>query len=465
MTEVIEVRPKPGPQTEFLATSADIAFFGGRAGTGKTRIVCHDCLRWVHLRGFVAAYFRRDKERFDALWEEQSKLFPLRGGIGARNDLRWRFPSGARVQCFGLRGLDVDREKHRGPRYGCIYFEEVTEISEADFFFLVSRNGSTIPGFRSYVRATCNPQAKGWVRTFLDWWIDDKGWPIRERCGVLRWFVRSDANRFEWADTREELVERFPDRAPLSVTFIPGGEIVEELGEEYRAKLDALPTHQRRADALGNWNAHEAKGDWWKRDLFKLVPFVPPEAGRIVRRQRAWDLAGTRPSKDNPDPDWTRGMRMSWTDRANLILEDGVSLRDGPSEVEDLVMRTTRLDADEARVEEMRTGRALPPVEVTLWQDPAQAGKYQMREFSARLSGYIVNTNPARQNLRTLARVWAPWPKAGRVYVVAGDWNEDFFTEVEDFPHGHDDWIAAVTNGVVTFTSHVQTRSIRVRGA
>ena len=114
---------------------------------------------------------------------------------------------------------------------------------------------------------------------------------------------------------------------------------------------------------------------------FKILWPVEDREGGIPRylgaisegSQRAWDLAGTRPSKDNPDPDWTRGVRMSWTDRANLILEDGVSLRDGPSEVEDLVMRTTRLDADEARVEEMRTGRASPPVEVTLWQDPAQA--------------------------------------------------------------------------------------------
>ena len=87
-------------------------------------------------------------------------------------------------------------------------------------------------------------------------------------------------------------------------------------------------------------------------------------------------------------------------DSANAILKHGVGVK------------CATITPDEARVEEMRTGRALPPVEVTLWQDPAQAGKYQMREFSARLSGYIVNTNPARQNLQTLARVWAPWPKA-----------------------------------------------------
>ena len=33
---VFELAPQPGPQTDFLATPADIAFFGGEAGGGKS---------------------------------------------------------------------------------------------------------------------------------------------------------------------------------------------------------------------------------------------------------------------------------------------------------------------------------------------------------------------------------------------------------------------------------------------
>lgn len=465
MSEYVEIRPKPGPQTEFQASTADIAFFGGKAGTGKTRTVVHDSLRWVHLPGFVAAFFRRDKERFEALWEEMEKLYPLRGGIGARNDLRWRFPNGARVSCFGLRGLSVDREKHRGPRYACIYFEEVTEISEADFFFLVSRNGSTIPGFRAYVRATCNPQAKGWVRSFLDWWIGEDGFPIRERCGRLRWFVRTESNVFAWGDSREELLARFPGREPLSVTFIPGGQIVEELGAEYAAKLDALPRHQRRADKEGNWNAHESKGDWFKREDFKLVPFLPPSAGKLVRRVRFWDLAGTKVSGDNPDPDWTRGMRLGWTDTKNLVLEDLESLRDSPGEVEARVVRMAHRDNDFDGLSFTPRDRPVP-VEVGLFQDPGQAGKHQIRTFSERLSGFIVNRVPTNQNKQTMAKVWASWPSLGRVYVINGPWVEEAFTELEDFPFGrHDDIIDGISGGVQVLTGRPLTRPGHIRGA
>jgi hypothetical protein len=36
MTQVIELRPQPGPQEMFLSTPADIAIYGGAAGGGKS---------------------------------------------------------------------------------------------------------------------------------------------------------------------------------------------------------------------------------------------------------------------------------------------------------------------------------------------------------------------------------------------------------------------------------------------
>src|SRR5690606_39676971 len=46
---VIEIRPQPGPQEAFLATSADIAFYGGAAGSGKSFATILDPLRHVHI--------------------------------------------------------------------------------------------------------------------------------------------------------------------------------------------------------------------------------------------------------------------------------------------------------------------------------------------------------------------------------------------------------------------------------
>ena len=43
-----------------------------------------------------------------------------------------------------------------------------------------------------YIRATCNPDADSWVADLLQWWIDqDTGFPIPERAGKVRWFIRS----------------------------------------------------------------------------------------------------------------------------------------------------------------------------------------------------------------------------------------------------------------------------------
>ena len=95
---------------------------------------------------------------------------------------------------------------------------------------MVSRNRSTC-GVRPYIRATCNPDADSWVADFLSWWIDpESGYPLPERAGVLRYFIRI-GETIEWADRAEELSEVLrqsqklppgidPPR-PMSVTFIP----------------------------------------------------------------------------------------------------------------------------------------------------------------------------------------------------------------------------------------------------
>jgi hypothetical protein len=53
------LRPQPGPQTDFLASEADITIYGGSAGGGKTFGELLDPLQWVHVPGFGAVIFRR----------------------------------------------------------------------------------------------------------------------------------------------------------------------------------------------------------------------------------------------------------------------------------------------------------------------------------------------------------------------------------------------------------------------
>jgi hypothetical protein len=55
----VRIGPQPGPQSKFLATSADIAIYGGSAGGGKTFAELLEPLRHAGNKEFGAVIFRR----------------------------------------------------------------------------------------------------------------------------------------------------------------------------------------------------------------------------------------------------------------------------------------------------------------------------------------------------------------------------------------------------------------------
>ena len=67
---------------------------------------------------------------------------------------------------------------------------------------------------------SCNPSADHPLRTWIDWWLDEEGYPIPERDGVLRYFIRRDDN-FIWGSTKKELEDVYGVNCrPLSFTFV-----------------------------------------------------------------------------------------------------------------------------------------------------------------------------------------------------------------------------------------------------
>jgi hypothetical protein len=53
-------RPNPGPQTRFLASSANECLYGGQAGGGKSAALIAMPLRWVEHPKFRALILRRE---------------------------------------------------------------------------------------------------------------------------------------------------------------------------------------------------------------------------------------------------------------------------------------------------------------------------------------------------------------------------------------------------------------------
>jgi predicted phage terminase large subunit-like protein len=433
--DVIEIGPQPGPQTAFLETTADIGIYGGAAGGGKTYALLLENLRHFYNPNFGAVIFRRNTVQVrnkGGLWDESRKLY---GPLGARPReafLEWVFPSGGGVKFAHLEN-ELTVLDYQGAQIPFIGFDELTHFSENQFFYMLSRNRST-SGIPGYVRATCNPDVDSWVRRFIDWYIGDDGYPIPERSGVLRWFIRIE-DSIIWGNSRDELLNRYgSEQLPKSVTFIPSkvydNKILLAKDPAYLSNLKALNRVDRLRLEGGNWNVRATAGSMFRREWFPIVDAIP---SGFISAIRFWDRAATIPSPENPDPDWTRGLKLLRYPDNTFLVADLKSLRGTPGQVERLVKNTASHDTRF--------------VKVMSQQDPGSAGVSEAEHFIRMLAGYDVRVMTTSRDKTTRAKPVSAQAEAGNIRVLRAPWNEDFFRELENFPEGAHDDIVDVLSG------------------
>lgn len=231
MSKQQQIKPQTGFQEQFLKCDADIAFGGGAAGSGKSYALLLEPLYHVSNPDFGAVCFRRTTPQIRAeggLWDASSKLY---AGIAEPKEvsLKWLFDSGATIK-FSHLEYEKNIYDWQGTEVPLLLFDEITHFTKKQFFYLLSRNRST-SGVKPYVRATCNPEPDSWVAEMIDWWIDEEGFIIKERCGVKRYFA-SDKGNLVWGDSVEEVYEKCkhlfqgidakPEDLIKSFTFIEG---------------------------------------------------------------------------------------------------------------------------------------------------------------------------------------------------------------------------------------------------
>jgi hypothetical protein len=182
---------------------------GAAAFVGKTFALLLDPLRHVYIPNFGGVIFRRTSVQIrneGGLWDTSVKLYPILRGEARESSLDWKFPSGAKLS---FRHLEYEKNKYdwQGAQIPFLGFDELTHFTESMFFYLLSRNRSNC-GVKPYVRATCNPDPESWVYKLIEWWIDkDTGYPILERRGVLRYFIKYGSD-YIWGDTYDEVYEK-----------------------------------------------------------------------------------------------------------------------------------------------------------------------------------------------------------------------------------------------------------------
>lgn len=438
------IRPQPGPQETACSSSADILIYGGAAGGGKSWHLVYEAARHTDVAGYGAYVFRRTTKQVTgagSIWEEANDLYPQYGGTGRENKLDWTFQTDGTPATIQFGHIEHEKNKfdHQGKQYAFIGFDELTHFTETQFWYLQTRNRSKC-GVRPRIRATCNPSPDSWVRGLIDWWIDDDGDPIPERSGALRWFVRGGDDGLIWADTPEAVLEQatglgFEITDVRSLTFVPAkledNEILTTADPSYRATLLSMPRIERLRLLGGNWNVRASAGAFFQRSYFEVIE-APP--AKVRRRVRAWDLAATKPTKANKDPDWSVGVLLSIDADGVLCVEHVERFRDGPLGVDQRLQRIAALDGVKTTV--------------CLWQDPGQAGKSQITHYRGKLLGYRIEVERAAKDKQTYAGPASSSAEGGLIRIVRGKWNDVFLAVLEGFPPegaGHDDDVDALS--------------------
>lgn len=233
-----------------------------------------------------------------------------------------------------------------------------------------------------------------------------------------------------WADSMQELASKGVNEGDIkSVTFIAStiedNKILLKNDPSYLANLKALPLVEREQLLKGNWKIKPAAGLLFKRTKVNMLETLPTD---VILWARGWDLAATSEDEDG-DPAYTAGVLIGKRRNGRYIVADVINRRCDSAEVRELIRMTCMAD----RAKYGRVVTRLP-------QDPGQAGKAQAQSFLKFLSGFTVRILPESGDKVTRAEPFsAQWlglegMDKGNVDVLAADWNEMYFNQMESFP-------------------------------
>ena len=383
-------------QKVFLRTNAIEALFGGAAGGGKSSALLMSALQYVDVPNYSAILFRRT---FADLSLPGALMDRFKSWITLYDDVHWNnnsfvatFPSGARIS-FGYLNNQNDYLRYKGSEFQFIGMDEVTEIREADYRYMFSRLRRPASGPLSEVplrmRCASNP-APNWVRQRF----------IVEGIADGRIFV------------------------PSKLTDNPGIDATS-----YRQALSALDPIERRRLEEGDWWS-TTLGTLFERESIEIIDMTDvPKNDPNARIVRFWDLAATEPSHSNPDPDWTVGTLMMFSDGIAYILDIKRARLKG-EKVEQLIAQTAYED-----------GVSVP---IRMEQEPGSSGKALVDQYARYvLPGYDFMGVRATGDKVTRARPFAAAVANGNVRIIRGPWLTAWMDELSSFPEAcdHDDQV------------------------
>lgn len=450
----VVLRPQEGSQELALNCTADVVIYGGAAGSGKSHLMLMRALMQVEDPHYNAIVFRRTTTTLrDGLWGEAKQMYrPWKKSI-QEQPMRMEFESGAVIKFNHMEHDKHAENDHQGKQYSLICFDEGTQFSEYQIQYLMSRMRSAAEG-NSQMFISCNPDPDSFLCQWIDWWLDDDGYPLLERSGKERYYCTINGE-LKFADTEEELFEQWSDylkvwnprkeewviTKPKRMCFIAGtifdNPALIEANPQYLATLNALPPIEKARLLDGNWYIRPEGSSHYKRGWVKKASRVPDNAVYC----RAWDKASTKPSDANKYPDFTACIKMAKCKNGDFYIV-GDFHPDCHDEKDPTVMGRFRETSGARNIKiERQAHHDGVNCTVVLPQDPGAAGATEYQEASKALItlGFKVKKDPMPTANSKLVR-FSPFSSAcenGIVYIVESTFNpttlESFHKELEAF--------------------------------
>ncbi|HOF32089.1 MAG TPA: terminase family protein [Burkholderiaceae bacterium] len=317
--------PQSGPQQMAYESQADILFYGGAAGGGKTDLLLGLALTSQH----HSIIFRREAVQLIGIEERMTAITGTRQGYNSQTGV-WRLPQG-RVMELGSVKEPGDWMKFQGRAHDAKLFDEICHFLESQFRALIGWLRSDDPNIRQRVVCAGNPPTSSdgqWVKRFWAAWLDPTH-PNPAKPGELRWYV-SDENGDDFEVPSGDPVKVGSDWfTPKSRTFIPSS-VDDNLflsTTGYKATLQSLPEPLRSQMLRGDFQAGASDPAW------QLIPtaWVKAAQARWVKKEIKGPMTaiGFDPARGGADKSTAARRHGQWFDE--LVSVPGAVTADGPT--------------------------------------------------------------------------------------------------------------------------------------
>lgn len=397
-------------QRIFLLAPQREVLFGGAAGGGKSEAGLHGGAQYADHPKFSGLILRRrfsDLNLPGALIDRSKEWWTGTGAKWNSQRHQWTFPSGATLQ-FGYMETENDKYRYQGSEYQYIFFDELTQFTETQYTYMLSRLRRTedMSDIPLRMRGASNPGNVG----------------------------------HEWVK------QRFMSGNPDCI-FIPSriqdNPHLDQ--EEYIASLSELDAITRQQLLEGSWDVLPS-GGLFKSSYFRYAPYIPNNFEFIVR---FWDTAATEEG-EAPDPDYTVGVKLGYANQRYYIL-DAVAARLSSGGVENLIRQTAEDDGY--------------GVIIFMEQEPGGSGKAQTQRYATEvLPDFTFYGRRVTGSKGVRARPVAAQLENGNMMLARGTWvkplvDQHILFDPDTNRHAHDDYVDALSGAYFFLSRLVKARS------